>query len=120
MSSNIKEQLEVDISRFFEQIENQNFNDQKQTLRLLLDKYFHLTQTDYMMDMHDLREIVGSAKNKIANENIVRFLPSGSQKIKVSQDNMIKVLLIEATIGHLKKKDCLKKVAKFNFKEDKF
>lgn len=120
MSSNIKEQLEVDISRFFEQIENQNFNDQKETLRILFDKYLHLTRSDYMMDMHDLREIVGMAGNKMANENIVRFLPSGNQKVKISQDQIVKLLIIESTIGHLNKKDCLKKIAKFDYKDNKF
>jgi len=120
VSSNIKEQLEVDISRFFEQIDSQNHNDQKETLRLLFDKYFHITKADYMMDMHDLREIIGSATGKFANENAVRFLKSGNQKVKVSQNDLVKTLIIEATIGHLNKKDCLKKTAKFDYKEDKF
>lgn len=115
--SDLKEQLEFDIHRFFEQIDSQNFNDQKQTLRLLFDKYLHITKADHMMDMHDLREIIGHAGTKMANESVTRNLNSGNEKIKISQNDMIKVLIIEATVGHLNKKDCLKKVAKFDYKK---
>lgn len=120
MSSNIKEQLEIDIFRFFEQIESQGTNDRKQTLRNLLDKYIHLTKADHLMDAYDFREIIGHATSAMANDNLTRFLPSGPRKVKVSEDDMRKIIIIEATIGHLNKNDCLKRMPKFNYQPDKF
>ena len=120
MSEDLKQEMELDICNFFRQIDNQNFTDQKETLKLLLDKYCHITKSDYMMDMHDLRSITSSAVGKASSNSMNKCLESGSRKVKLSQEEMIKIFIVESTIGHLNKKGCLKKMAKFDYKEDKF
>jgi hypothetical protein len=115
--SKLKEQLEVDIKRFLENIENQNENDKLQTLRNLFDKYLHLNTSDYLMDHSDLFSIISSSKKKFSEENVPVKL--GSNKRVVNQQDLPNLFIIEATIGHLKKKDCLKKMAKFDKKKGK-
>jgi len=116
--SDLKQQVDVDIRRFFEQIEKQSHSDQIQTLSNLLDKYIHLSTSDYMMDYHDLNSILGGAKNKFANKTFPVFL--GNKKRKVGQSEQANLCVIEAVIGHLNKNDCLKRLPKFDYKEDKF
>ena len=115
---NIKEQLEVDIATFLEQIKTQHRNDQLITMRNLLNKYIHLSTSDYMMDGHDLRSIIGIAKSSFASNTFPVYL--GAHKKVVNQVDLPNLCVIEATISHLKKKDCLKKIAKFDYKENKF
>lgn len=119
MSSSIKEQLETDIIRFFEQIESQNVNDQRQTLRNLLGKYIHLSTTNYMMDSYDLTSIISSAKSAFSNKQAKLFLKSGSNIRQVCQDELSNLFVIEATINYLNKIECFKKLPKFDYKEDK-
>lgn len=116
--ASIKDQLESDIKRFFEQIENQNHNDQLQTLRNLLDKYIHLSSSDYMMDYHDLHTIVSNAKGIFSNKKFPLYL--GKRKRRVYEGEQANLCIIESTIAHLNKNDCLKKHPKFDYKEDKY
>ena len=118
--SSIKKQLEADINDFFEQIDNQNLNDQKETLRLLLKKYAHLSNAEYLMDSHDLSMIVGGAKTKLTSMKLPQFLAAGSVNRKITPDEISNVCIVEATISHLNKKDCLKRLPKFDYKEDRF
>lgn len=118
MMSDIKQQVDVDIRRFFEQIDSQSSSDQIETLRNLLDKYIHLTTADYMLDYHDLNSIISSAKTTFANKTFPVFL--GDKKRKVGQGEQANLCVIEAVFGHLNKKDCLKRLPKFDYKEDKF
>ena len=116
--SNLKEQIEVDIKRFFEQIENQDASSQIQTLRNLIDKYVHLSTANYMMDSHDLSSIVSDAKARFARDSAVIYIKSGSISRRVQQDELANLFVIEAAIAHLNKKDCLKRMPKFD-KRDK-
>lgn len=115
--SSIKEQLDVDIKRFFEQIEKQHQNDKFQTLRNLFDKYLHLNTSDYMMDYHDLNSIISNAKGKFANNKFPVHL--GAKKRLVPQGELSNLCVVEAVIEHLNKNDCLKKIPKFDYREDK-
>lgn len=116
--ASIKDQLESDIKRFFEQIEKQNHNDQLQTLRNLLDKYIHLSSCDFVMDYHDLSSIVSHAKGVFTNKNFPVFL--GKKKRRVYESEQANLCMVEATVSYLNKNDCLKKLPKFDYKEDKF
>lgn len=115
--SNLKEQLDVDIYRFLDNIENQSENSKVETLRNLLEKYLHLNSCDFLMNEHDLNCIISDAKNKFANNKMPIHL--GSKKRLVTQSELPNLCIIEATIGHLNKKDCLKKLPKFDKREDK-
>lgn len=117
MARSIKEELEHDVRVFFELIENQDINAQRQTLRNLMDKYIHLTKSEYIMDSHDLREIISDAKTRFSREKAVIYLDSGSLTRRVQQDELANLFVIESTVTHLNKKDCLKKLAKFKKKD---
>ena len=113
----LKEDLEIDIMRFFDQIENQDSNDKKKTLRLLMDKYIHLSTSNFIMDNHDLSTILSQATGLFIRKAFPTFL--GDRKVKVSQSEQANLCVIEATIGHLNKNECLKKMPKFDYKENK-
>lgn len=115
--SKLKEQLEVDILRFLENIEAQSASDKIQTLRHLFDKYLHLSQADFLLDAHDLTVIINDAKNRFATQSMPMHL--GTTRRPVGPMDLPNLCVIEATIGHLNKKDCLKKMAKFDKREDK-
>lgn len=117
VTRSIKEELEHDVVAFFEQIENQDINAQRQTLRNLMDKYIHLTKSTHIMDSHDLREIISDAKSRFVRESAVVYLKSGSLTRRVQQDELANLFVIESTVAHLNKKDCLKKLAKFEKKD---
>ena len=72
--SDLKEQINVDIKRFFEQIEKQNNEDQAKTLFNLLDKYLHLSKADHMMDYYDLNHIICHAKTLFGTKTFPLFL----------------------------------------------
>lgn len=112
MSSNLKEQLEVDIQRFMENINKQSDNDKVETLRHLMNKYIHLSKADFLMNHFDLMAILSTAKGKFANEPFPIYL--GSKKQKVLDTDLPNLCVIEATIEFLNKNDCLKKMPKFD------
>lgn len=114
--SDLKQQLEVDIERFFDNIENQNHSDKKRTLKDLFDKYLHLTTSEYVMDSFDLNDIVSHAKTLISNERVPIHL--GFRRKKVDEDNLKHLCVVEATVMHLNSKGCLKRVATFDKRED--
>jgi hypothetical protein len=116
--SSLKEQIEVDIKRFLENIDSQSANDKVGSLRTLLDKYLHLTTCDYMMDYHDFRTIISGANSKFQHSSLPVHI--GKKKQQVRQEDFGNFCVIEATISHLNKNDCLKKLAKFDKREDKF
>jgi hypothetical protein len=115
--SKLKEQLEVDMLRFLENIETQNASDKIQTLRQLFDKYIHLSQAELLLDSHDLTVIINDAKNRFATQSMPVHL--GPNRRPVGAMDLPNFCVIEATVGHLNKKDCLKKMAKFDKREDK-
>lgn len=112
----LKEEIEIDIHQFFRQIENTTHNDKLEILRMLLQKYAHLTSSYYIMDSHDLTSIIGNAKSKFANDSLPIYL--GNKKTKVRQGDIANLFLIESTILHLNKNDCLKKIPKFDKHEE--
>lgn len=117
-NQDLKEQLNSDIIKFFDNIRNQTKNDQVETLKQLLDKYIHLNKSDYLMDSYDLNKILGSAKQNFSNNNMKIFL--GERKVPVVQGDLPNLCVIEATIGHLNKIGCLKKIPKFDKRENQF
>ena len=115
--SKLKEQLDTDILRFLENIESQNFSDKIQTLRHLFDKYLHLSQAELLLDAHDLSVIINDAKNIFASQTMPIHV--GPNKRLISPVDLPNLCVVEATVSLLNKKDCLKKVAKFDKREDK-
>lgn len=109
------QKLEYDILSFFKEIENQSESDKIVTLRMLLDKYIHITKSDYIMDKSDFNEIISNAKKLM----VERQLPVRIGKIEsaISESEIANLCVIESTIMSLNKRGCLKKIAKFDYKE---
>ena len=116
--SDLKKQLEVDIKRFIDNIENQSDADKIQTLRNMFKTHLHLHTCDYMMDKHDLQTIIGGAKGNFSRDAMPIYL--GAKKRIVDQNELPNMMVIESTISYLNKNDCLKKMPKFDKREDKF
>lgn len=106
-----KQNLDSDIIRFFKDIEDQTESDKMETLRLLMDKYIHLTKATYLMDKYDLSDIISLAK-KIITE---KTLPLNIGRSPVHESEIANLCVVEATINHLNNKGCLKKLAKFDY-----
>ena len=111
-----EDELDIDIMRFFEQIENQEPNDKIKTLRLLMDKYIHLSKSSHMMDNADLFNIISQAKSMFARKAFPVFF--GERCSKVLQSDQPNLCVIESTIVYLNKNDCLKKMPKFDYREN--
>ena len=117
----LKDELDVDIRNFFKQIETQSTNDKLKTLRNLIDKYIHLSTTTHLIDNIDLMNIVSNAKGIYANKPMPLYLKTSSNRVsKVRQDDLSTVCLVESIVAFLNKNDCLKKMPKFNYTEDKY
>lgn len=116
--SSLKEQVEVDIKEFFDQIDTQNTEDKNKTLRFLLDKYIHLSTSERLMDWHDLNSIISGAKSNFADKAFPVFL--GNKKRKVYENEQANLCMVESVIMHLNKNDCLKKLPKFDYREDRY
>jgi len=114
----LKQELDVDIIKFLDHIEDQNMNDKVDTLRLLFDKYIHLSTAECLLDMHDLRSIITSSKGDMATRKMPNFL-GRKLKVQLTTDEDISACIAEATISLLNKKDCLKKLPKFDYVENK-
>ena len=109
--------IDGDIDYFFKDIEYGYERDAKQKLKTLLLKYAGANLPEKKIDHQDLFDIIGSAKQKFANETLVIFL--GQDRNKVAPEDMANVCVIEATIGHLNKIKCLRRLVKFDKREDK-
>jgi hypothetical protein len=113
----LKDDLETDIIKFFQNTEKQNVGDKHETLRQLLNKYIHFSKSTHMMDHVDLNEMINNAKIKYTSKTFPMFL--GDQKRKVAEGDQAHICIIESTIAHLNKNECLNKLAKFDYKENK-
>ena len=116
--SDIKNQLDTDILNFFKNIETQSVNDQVQTLKNLFNKHLHLHTCDHKMDYYDLMKIVNLAKGKFADRSFPVYL--GDPRKLVPQNELTNLCVIECVVEYLNQNDCLKKMPKFDYKEDKF
>lgn len=116
--SNLEKQLDSEIREFIKNLDEQTYADKIITVRNFVKKYMHLSTSSYLMDNYDLKSIIDNAKTKYSNDSFPIHL--GKNKIKVHQSDLANLCLIEATIGHLTKHECLKKDVKFDKREDKF
>ena len=110
----IKEQLEMDICSFFENIEKQDLADRKKTLRLLIDKYAHLFSAPVVLDKYDFDMIKSYALDFYKAHTFPKFVGSKRQEIHSSEANILSV--IEGTIMRLNHQECLRKLPKFDYK----
>jgi len=116
--SDLKKQLDVDILRFFDNISTQDRADKIKSLRDLFDKYIHLSTCSHNFDHNDLNHIISGAKKIFAEARMPIHL--GKNKRLVNQTELPNLCVIESTISYLNKNDCLKRLPKFDKRDDKF
>lgn len=111
-----------DVVEALETLDNQAYSDKVRTLTMLIEKYVHKNKADHLMGYRDLHSIIDKAKQKMSTENFPKYLESTSKfnNIRKVEENYNKhICVIESTILHLNKLDCLKRLPKFNYKQDK-
>lgn len=113
----LKDDLEQDIMRFFTEIEKMTVGDKKKTLINLFDKYLHLSTAGILFDKQDFDRIKGQATKLYLDRAWPKKFNNSYSDISTSEAP--NACMIEATIGYLNGKDCLKKLPKFNYKESK-
>ena len=112
MSNNISEELDREIKAFLEKSDNMNSQDKLDALRNLFVKHMQLEESCYIMDNHNLFNIVSGAKNVFANDLPTTVSIQG-KKVQYEEKRIISV--ISATIGELRRIKTLRKVVKFKF-----
>lgn len=116
--SDFKKQLELDIKNLVDSMDNMSRVDKEKALKNMFEEYLHLNSCDYLMDNYDLQCIITDAKTSFANDVMPVFL--GEKKKKVKSNDLPNFVVIESTIRHLYKNNCLKKVPKFDKRDDEF
>lgn len=111
----LKDQLEVDIHLFFENIETQDPTSRAKTLRQLIDKYAHLSTAPCILDKYDFNAVKEAAHNFYTRSAFPKKIGSNRQEICAIEANVLAI--IEGTITVLNGKDCLKKIAKFDYRD---
>jgi hypothetical protein len=105
----------MDIHQFFRQIEGQLADGKRETLRLLVDKYIHLTRATVLLnkgDFDDIREM--ATKMYLDRKWPKKFKNSNRSIVPTEATNMC---IIEATIAHLNNLECLKKTPKIDYED---
>lgn len=111
----LEEELNSDISQFFRQIESQLPENKKETLRLLIDKYCHISSVPIVFDRYDFDMISQAAHKFFLDSDLPKVV---GEKKRIIQGNDLRTLsIIEGVITYLNSKDCLKKQPKFDYKE---
>ncbi len=111
----LKEDLEQDITQFFREIDDMLPEGKKKHLKLLFDKYCHISTSDVLFDKSDLDMIKSLAHSRWLDKAGRAYL--GKKRIEVSGGDIDVLRMVEGTIVYLNSKDCLKKLPKFDYKE---
>jgi hypothetical protein len=111
----LENKINQDVLEFIGSIDKMSHSDKIELLKLLLKKYALIATSDVTLDKKDLHDIISTSKQNFTNITIPVEL-EGSET-PVHQTEVANLCVIEATIGHLNKNSCLKKIPKFNYKK---
>jgi hypothetical protein len=111
----LKQDLDADILAFFEQIEKQTDEGKRKSLKLFMEKYLHLTTTDCLLDKHDFEMVKDHAHRFYVNSAFPKKIGNNRREISSHEANVLAI--IEGTIQVLNGRDCLKKIAKFDYRD---
>ena len=115
----LKEEVEQDIKNFYKQIESQDFNDKIGTLRVLLNKYAHLSTVDFLMDKNDFDSIISNARGLFVRKSMpTRLVKSGIIDVKLEPSEEKNLCLIESAVAFFNKNECLNKLPRFKYKDN--
>jgi len=109
--SEFEQFIEDEIKQMLQQIESQEDFDKIQTVKNLLDKYIHLSKSDFLIDFHDFNYIISHSKLMAGNDTFPIYLEPNGREIN---NNLIPAYcIINSTIGFLNSKECLRKLPRF-------
>ena len=112
----IEKDLEQDVGQFFQEIEKMLPEGKKKHLKILIDKYCHLLSTPIIFDKYDLDMIKDLALRQFIDKTARVYM--GKNRREVTDRDIVTLRVVEATIGYLHSKDCLKKLPKFDYKNE--
>ena len=111
----IRDQLDMDIQAFFNNIEAQLPEARKKTLLMLIDKYTHLFTTPVLLDKNDFEMVKNFAHTFIMDKSFPKKIGPNKREISISEARILSI--IEGTITMLNSKECLKKFPKFDYRD---
>lgn len=111
----LEEELERDIQQFFQQVENQLPEGKRETLKLLIDKYCHISSTPTLFNKSDFDMIKQFAQRFFVDAHFPKMV--GENRRTIEGGDLRVLAIIEGTISYLQSQDCLKKLPKFDYKE---
>ena len=111
----LKDQLESDVYTFFENIEKQDPEDRRKTLRALLEKYAHISTTPCVLNKHDFNMVKDVAHRFFVNSAFPKRICSNRSEVHSSEGNVLAI--IEGTIAMLNHNDCFKRLPKFDYRD---
>jgi hypothetical protein len=109
----IEEEIEYDIRRSLEQIQDQLLEGKIKTLKLLINKYCHLNVADAVLQKNDLQTIKEHARKFFTTESFPKYVGDCGDKIEGSDIQALAI--VEGTISHLTSKQCFKRNPKFDY-----
>ena len=108
----LKEKLDVDIKAFFRDIEKMLPEGREKALRILIDKYCHLSSATVLFDKSDFDNIKSHATREFIDKAFPKKFRNSYREITSGES--ANYCLIKSTISYLYSKDCLKKLPKFD------
>lgn len=111
-------QMELDIQEVVQKMDKKSDADKALIIQELLNKYIEKTTSNHLMGPLDLLEIIGNAKNLFATQTMPIYL--GPTKKIVDPSNLANLCVIESTVSYLNKHSCLRRIAKFDKKDNTF
>ena len=109
----LESDLDRDIRQFFQQTNEMRDEDKISSLKLLLDKYIHISRSDYLMDKYDFETIKQNAQNLLKEYKLPKQFQNSFGLI--SGNEAVALSIIEGTVQFLISRDCLKRSPKFKY-----
>jgi len=111
----LEQQINQDVSEYLNSIDRLDYNDRSELLKIMIKKFALLGSSDTLLFKKDLVDIVSSAKLNFSYKPMP--VKMSDSDLEVHQSDLGHLCMIEATIGHLNKHGCLKKVPKFDYRK---
>jgi len=112
----LKDEIHQDVLTFFDKIEGLRHRDKVSMLKLILEKYALLAQSECLLDQADLFKISGRAKQNMSVDKGQIHL--GERRRKLNFEEMKLKCIVEAVVDTLNGKECFKRLPKFDIRED--
>jgi CRISPR/Cas system endoribonuclease Cas6 (RAMP superfamily) len=109
MVHTITDKIRTDITNFLENSDHLPKDFKRELLENLIEKYIQITLKEVVLSKKDFDTIVGEAKNSYSRNPIPNSLCGAS----ITENEVVNLMIIEATFGVLNEKGILKQMPKF-------